>query len=160
MENMWIALIIAVVTGTLSPALLLWMTNRNKRQERLEAEARDDAREARTQASLEKITKQTDGVLSQVAALAQATGHIEGGAEAKKVAEGTAAALLEGQRQGRADERESAAAKIEKIGNKPLPVADERTATAAEKTAAATGALADATARVADAAETKAEPKK
>lgn len=150
MEGVWIALIVALVTGTLSPALLLWMSNRNKRQERLETEAREDAREARTQAALEVIKKQSDGMLSQVAALAKTTGRLEGGAEATKAAEGTAATLLLGQQQGRDAERESIATKVKQDGDKPIPVVDKITNETGERAAQALENMANTAKQVAD----------
>lgn len=156
-ETIWIALIVALITGTLSPILQTWLQNRSKRQERLEIEAREDAREARTQAALEMIKKQTDGVISQVTALAKSTGRLEGDATATKKAEETAATLLLGQQQGRDAERESISTKIKSDGDKPLPVADTRVAVSSERAADASEVLADATKRLADAAETKKE---
>lgn len=170
MESVLIAMIVAVVTGTLSPALLLYMKSKSEsRQRREDAEirkaeraadwAREDAREARAHEQLAAIKKQTDGVVEQVAALAKSTGRIEGEAHATRTGEATAATLALGQQQGRDAERESAATHhhnaMQQHSDDPLPVADDRTATAAEKTAAATEVLADATARVADAAEVK-----
>lgn len=156
-SNIWTALIVAVVTGTLSPALLLWMGNRAKRQERLDAEARDDAREARAQAALDQIKKQTDGVLSQVSALAEKTGRIEGGAAATKAAEGTAATLALGQQQGRERERESIAAKAKLVSDNPLPVVDKITNETGERAAQALEKMATA---AQDTAKTTAETKK
>lgn len=148
MSNIWTVLIIAVVSGTVSPALLQWMRDRSdarkqladaefKRNERLATEAREDAREARTQAALETIKKQTDGVVSQVAALAKSTGRLEGGAEATKAAEGTAATLALGQQQGRDAERESVATKLKQDSDAPLPVVDKITNETGERAAAA-----------------------
>lgn len=162
MENVWTTLITAVVVSMLAPALMLWMQNSAKRRERLDSEAREDAREARAQAqrqlmiaSLELVKKQTDGVLDQVAAVAKAMGRVEGGAEAEKKAEGTAATLALGQQQGRDAERESIATKATLDTGKPLPVQDARVAETSERTAEATEVLADATKRLADKADKK-----
>lgn len=174
MENLWIAVITAVVTSTLSPALLLWMKNKSdrhqrledaefKRQERLATEAREDAREARAQAQraamvagLEVVKKQTDGVIAQVTALATSTGRIEGEHAATTKAADTALTLALGQQQGRDAERESIAAKtIITDRETPLPVLDDRTASASERVAEATERSADAAQRVASAAEEK-----
>lgn len=143
-DGVWIALIVALITGTLSPALLLWMTNRSKRQERLEIQAREDAREARaveaqrlTLAGLETIKKQTDGVISQVSALAKSAGRLEGDAEATKAAQTTAATLALGQQQGRDAERESIESKTKVDSAQPLPVIDKITNETGERSAAA-----------------------
>lgn len=174
MENIWTAVIIALVTSTLSPALLLWMKNKSdrhqriedaefKRQERLATEAREDAREARAQAQraamvagLEIVKKQTDGVIAQVTALATSTGRIEGEQAASVKALDTASTLALGQQQGRDAERESIAAKtIVTDSQTPLPVSDDRTALASERVAEATERSADAAQRVASVAEEK-----
>lgn len=174
MENLWIAIAVAIITSTVSPALLLWMKSKSdrqqriedaefKRQERLATEAREDAREARAQAQralmvagLEVVKKQTDGVIAQVTALATSTGRIEGEHAATTKAADTASTLALGQQQGRDAERESIAAKtIITDRETPLPVSDDRTANASERVAEATERSADAAQRVASAAEDK-----
>lgn len=179
-EGIWIALIVAVVTGTLSPALLLLLKGRSERRQRIDdaeresrtrredaairkAErdadwAREDAREGRSQELLHAIKKQTDGLVTQVSTIAEARGRLSGEAAATAAGEATAATLALGQQQGRDAERESAATHQHHQRNdadEPLPVADDRTAKASERVADASEALASATTRVADAAEVK-----
>lgn len=147
-DGVWIALIVALITGTLSPALLLWMKNRSERQQRIddakakqkereEDHAREDAREARNVASLDMIKKQTDGVISQVTALAKSAGRLEGDAEATKAAQSTAATLAMGQQQGRDAERESIESKTKVDSAQPLPVVDKITNETGERSARA-----------------------
>lgn len=157
MESVWIALIASVVPSV-TTAVLLWMKNSHDRGEREAAEKRADLREARTQAALETIKKQTDGVIAQVTALAKSTGRIEGGAEATRAAEGTAATLALGQQQGRDAERESIATKLSLDSDKPLPVVDKVTNETGERAAKALEKMADTAKEVADAkTETKKE---
>lgn len=149
MESAWLALIVAVITSTLAPAILLLIKNRSdrdqrredadiRRAERAEDRAREDARDAK----LNDIKKQTDGVVTQVAALAKSTGRIEGHAEATKEGEATAATLLLGQQQGRDAERESIATQVKHDGDQPLPVVDKITNETGERSAKALESMA------------------
>lgn len=158
MESIIIAVVVAIITGTISPMILLWMKNKNEIQERLRVEAREDAREARADsqralviAGLETVKTQTDGMIAQVSALAKAAGV----AEEKVKAQNTADTLALGQAQGRDAERESIASKATTNSDTPLPVKDDRTALASERVAEATERSADAAQRVASVAEDK-----
>lgn len=151
MENAWTIVILGFASTVLAPALLLWMKHGFDRSEREAAERRADEREARTQAALETIKKQTDGVIAQVTALAKATGRIEGGVEATKAAEGTAATLALGQQQGRDAERESISTKLAQEGATPLPVVDKITNETGERAAKALENMATTAKEVANA---------
>lgn len=146
--------ILTLITAMLGMITAVYAISSAARSKRAEEVATDNA------VLMKEVAVNTNSMTTTIAALSVKEGQRDGLERGARIANGLAEALARGQQEGR-DQAMVASGPPPAAGEKPLPVADDRTADAAEKSAAALEKSADATARVATAAEeSKDKPKK